>query len=323
VSPAAKPAEPELTTLPREPKTKSVTTKTAVHAACDPWSLQSHPAIVDVHRRVVDGRCVERLRVRSAALGKIVPVDVVLPAVDASTAGRLPVMTLLGGMSLAKRGPEVSVQYWTGLIDLDYVLDAVEGNAPPPHTASGIPADLMPAVKAAWAKSASRPRALYVLPHTDSSPRRADWQRYIAEELVSVVDTRYPTRATRAARGIDGLCLGGAAALLVALGHPGVYGMAGGVQAAMEYNPAITDRLKQLLNDGTPVPYLHVMTSTRDIYRTPIVAWRPTLEQLKAPHEFHEYIGGHNMSFYEKVGGPLMLLRFLTWFGSGEEKPYW
>ncbi len=297
---AADAAGPASITLPKEPRTKAVT----------------------LERRVVGGRCVERLRVRSAALGAVVPVDVVLPAVEPAAAGRLPAMTLLGGMSLAKRGPEVSMQYWTGLIDLGYVLDAVEAAAPPPPTAAGIPADLLPAVQGAWAKSASRPRALYVLPHTDVSPRRAAWQRYVAEELVALVDARYPTRATRSARGIDGLCLGGAAALLVALGRPDVYGMAGAVQPAMEYSQSINERLQQLRAAGTTPPYLHVITSTRDIYRAPIVAWRPTL-QLVARHEFHEYIGGHNMPFYEKVGGPLMLVRFLAWFGSGDEQPAW
>ena len=56
-----------------------------------------------------------------------------------------------------------------------------------------------------------------------SSPTIGDWERFIAEDLVAAIDTRYRTFAGRMSRGIGGHSMGGYGALRIAMKRPDVF----------------------------------------------------------------------------------------------------
>jgi S-formylglutathione hydrolase FrmB len=297
-------------------KTPNPTTSTPAEtaAACHRWTgLKSHPAIVSVTRRALGRRCVERLVVRSKARGRSVPVDVLLPDVDPATVGRLPTLTLLGGLAAAAQDPEGSVNYWTILVKLHRALDTLEAGTLTPRLEAGLRPAQRPLAASFLAQPVSRRAALYVLPHTETSPANPAMHAYLGQELVDVIDTRYPTRAERAGRGIDGICFGGVEAVLTALAYSETFGMTGVMQPAMELKESLkTGMLRSAAKARRP--HIHLLTSDRDNYHDGIVDLRGWMKTHHPDHEFHDYLGGHGFAFYENVGGPLTILRYLQWF---------
>jgi enterochelin esterase-like enzyme len=56
-----------------------------------------------------------------------------------------------------------------------------------------------------------------------ASPTTGDWERFIAEDLVSYMDTHYRTLANRASRGLAGHSMGGYGAVRLAMKRPDVF----------------------------------------------------------------------------------------------------
>lgn len=57
-----------------------------------------------------------------------------------------------------------------------------------------------------------------------NSPTIGDWETFIAEDLVSYVDSHYRTLATRESRGLSGHSMGGYGTMRVGMRHPEVFG---------------------------------------------------------------------------------------------------
>ncbi len=69
--------------------------------------------------------------------------------------------------------------------------------------------------------------------HYTDSPVRGGWERFIAEDLVSFIDTKYRTQRRAAARGIAGHSMGGHGAIKLAMKHPDVFGVAYGLNPSL------------------------------------------------------------------------------------------
>jgi hypothetical protein len=260
--------------------------------------------------------------IRSQARGRNVPVDIVLPNVDPATVGRLPTLTLLGGLAAALQAPEGSVNYWTTLVKLHRTLAILEAGTLTPKLEAGLRPTQREIVASFLAQPVSRRAALYVLPHTETSPANPKVHEYLGRELVEVIDARYPTRAERAGRGIDGICFGGTEAMLTGLAHPDTFGMTGVMQPAMELRGALENGLRRARAHATP-PRVHLVTSDRDNYHKAIFDLHQWMTTNYPDHEVHDYLGGHGFPFYENVGGPLTLLRYLLWFDGQKKAAPW
>ena len=59
----------------------------------------------------------------------------------------------------------------------------------------------------------------------DTSPTIGDYDTYISQELVALIDSKYRTLASRDSRGIMGCSMGGTCALHLAFRHPDVFGV--------------------------------------------------------------------------------------------------
>jgi enterochelin esterase-like enzyme len=69
-----------------------------------------------------------------------------------------------------------------------------------------------------------------------SSPTIGDYETFIAEELVSVVDSTYRTLPARDSRGITGCSMGGYGALHLALNYPDLFSVAAPMSAPYEWD---------------------------------------------------------------------------------------
>lgn len=72
-------------------------------------------------------------------------------------------------------------------------------------------------------------RSFYV----NSFDGRARYEDFFIQELVPAIDRKYRTLATRAARGVGGVSMGGYGALHLGMRHPDVFGSAGAQSAAL------------------------------------------------------------------------------------------
>lgn len=73
-----------------------------------------------------------------------------------------------------------------------------------------------------------------------SSPTIGDYETYISEELVRLIDDSYRTLASPETRGVTGCSMGGTGALHLGLRHPDVFGVAGVMSAYLvdtEHDP--------------------------------------------------------------------------------------
>lgn len=57
-----------------------------------------------------------------------------------------------------------------------------------------------------------------------NSPTTGDWESFVAQDLVSYIDSHYRTLATRASRGLAGHSMGGYGTLRIGMKHPELYG---------------------------------------------------------------------------------------------------
>ena len=77
-----------------------------------------------------------------------------------------------------------------------------------------------------------------------NSPTTGDWEKFIAVDLVSYVDSHYRTKATRASRGLGGHSMGGYGTFRIGMKYPDVFGSlysmsAGGVYESGEATPEL------------------------------------------------------------------------------------
>lgn len=63
------------------------------------------------------------------------------------------------------------------------------------------------------------------------------YETFLADELVSFVDSHYPTIASRNGRAITGLSMGGHGAMHTAMRHPDVFGAVGSTSGGVDFRP--------------------------------------------------------------------------------------
>jgi S-formylglutathione hydrolase FrmB len=170
------------------------------------------------------------------------------------------------------------------------------------------------------------------------SPIDAKYQfeTYIIKDVVSYIDTHYPTIADKTKRVITGLSMGGHGALYLALRHPDIFGacgsMSGGVDLqASKVKYEIANRMgpyksnKKLWQSNTIVNIVDTITSfppmiidcgIADYFYNAHKLLHKKLMAKKAPHTFLEMPGEHNW-FYWSNAIRFQLLFFDNFFGKG------
>lgn len=165
---------------------------------------------------------VDTLQVHSARMNRDIPVVVIVPdKMEASEP--CPVIYLLHGYS--KEAPVMGHKAW---------LTQSKPELPQIADERGV---------------------MFVCPNGSTSwywdsPINPDMQyeTFVCKELISYIDTHYPTLATRGNRAITGLSMGGQGALWSAIHHPDVFGLAGSTSGGVDIRqfPTNWDMMKNI-----------------------------------------------------------------------------
>jgi hypothetical protein len=133
--------------------------------------------------------------------------------------------------------------------------------------------------------------------------------RFIVDVLLPRVYEKTPALGTAAATGIDGVSLGGRAALLVGLSRPASFGAVGALQAAID-----DSEIKRFAELGAgalaanPALELRLLTSDRDHFLRVNQRLSAALSERKVQHRLLRVLGTHSYRFNRGPGSLEMLL---------------
>ena len=148
------------------------------------------------------------------------------------------------------------------------------------------------------------------------------YETYVAEELVAIIDRQFKTIPTAAGRAITGLSMGGHGALYLALKHPDVFGAAGSMSGGVDIRPFPNnwDMAKRLgtyaenktrWEEHTVINLLHLAQpgkpammidcGTEDFFYAVNEKLHQELLYRNIPHEYVTRPGVHNWEYWNKA----------------------
>ncbi|MBL7771011.1 MAG: esterase family protein [Flavipsychrobacter sp.] len=148
------------------------------------------------------------------------------------------------------------------------------------------------------------------------------YETYVSEELVAIIDRQFKTIPTAAGRAITGLSMGGHGALYLALKHPDVFGAAGSMSGGVDIRPFPNnwDMAKRLgtyaenktrWEEHTVINLLHLAQpgkpammidcGTEDFFYAVNEKLHQELLYRNIPHEYVTRPGVHNWEYWNKA----------------------
>lgn len=182
-------------------------------------------------------------------------------------------------------------------------------------------------------------RIIIVMPDADdswytnsSSTSQDKFEDYIAKDLVSEIDNRYPTIHNRYARAVAGNSMGGYGAVKLGIKYPQLFAFSGSLSGAFdaaenldELRPDFRAKLDEvfgqkgsrvrthndvfLLLDAPhegPYPYFYLGCGTEDFFLDTNRALVRKLSSLKIPYEYHETPGNHTWEYWDGALEPML-----------------
>jgi putative tributyrin esterase len=182
-------------------------------------------------------------------------------------------------------------------------------------------------------------RLLIVMPdaddswYTNSAAVAGDkFEDYIAKDLISEIDVKYPTIRARHARAIAGLSMGGYGAVKLGLKYPDMFAFVGSLSGALDaaqnldtLRPEFRAKLLEVFGKAgsrtrtendvfqlldapheTPYPYFYLACGTSDFFLDTNRAFVQQLSSRKIPYEFHETAGGHTWEYWDRALQPML-----------------
>ena len=142
----------------------------------------------------------------------------------------------------------------------------------------------------------------------------------LIQDVIGLIDRTFPVKAERAGRAIGGLSMGGYGAVKLGLKHHKLFASVNSHSGAVGFGPS--DRLKEpefqrIFGDSPKdgpedpfalveridhglIPALRLDCGTDDFLLDQNRAFHQHLEQLQVPHEYEEFPGGHDWSYWDK-----------------------
>lgn len=131
---------------------------------------------------------------------------------------------------------------------------------------------------------------------------------FVADDLLPRVVAEAPALTDRASTGIDGVSLGGRAALLVGFAHPDRFGAVGTLQAAVQDSEAAAFAARARAAIGKSPQRIRLLTSDRDPFAGPIGEMHRAFDEGRIEHDYLVIPGPHDYAFNRGPGGIEMLL---------------
>jgi len=133
--------------------------------------------------------------------------------------------------------------------------------------------------------------------------------RFVVEDVLPRVYRETPALGTAATTGVDGVSLGGRAALFVGFERPEAFGTVGALQPALDNEEAV--RVAQMAQEArgkNPAQSVRLLTSDEDYFLEPTRLLSRALLDHGVPHRFDVVVGNHSYEFNRGPGGYEMLL---------------
>lgn len=157
-----------------------------------------------------------------------------------------------------------------------------------------------------FAKEVSRREMIVVMPHVPQSTYAARgpassmaFLDFVVRDLVKYVDANYRTVASREARAIAGLSMGGFGAVMSGLTHPELFGHVGAFSGAFT---AGRERVLLAAVDALPggsAPYVYLACGNEDAVVDASRRFDALLTERTIPHEYREVPGGHTWEVWD------------------------
>lgn len=244
------------------------------------------------------------------------PIDVVVRAPERSAAGPTPVLFAFHGRGESLRGPKRGARGWLDDYDLE---KAAQRLAEPPLTKADfggfVTRERLERLNRALSRHPYRD-LLVVMPYLPDVLKRDDVFRngpaladFVTSELVPRVRREFPEIGA-GAFGIDGVSLGGRAALFIGFTRPKAFSTVAALQPAIDegelgrFTALAADALRE--NHALSI---RLVTSHEDYYREVVMAFASELNTAKVPHDFELLSGDHSYEF-NRGPGAIEMLRF-------------
>ena len=157
------------------------------------------------------------------------------------------------------------------------------------------------------------------------SEPRDRYEDFIVRDLISEVDAHYRTMASREARGVAGLSMGGYGSIKFGLKYPTLFSFAASMSGALNApddldsrNPEFRAGLVKVFGpDGNPareendvfvlaaaadparMPYFYLDCGESDSFLSTNRAFVALLQSRKFPYEYHEFPGAHEWKYWD------------------------
>jgi len=244
------------------------------------------------------------------------PSEVVVLVPRGARDTKFPVLVAFHGRGESLKGPKLGARGW---ID-DYTLGTTVRRLVTPPLVSedflGFVTDAR--LGALNARLLAHPyRGLIVvcpfLPdalHGDRGPQEGEGlARFVVDTLLPRVRAETPAIGTPETTGVDGVSLGGRAALFVGLSRPEAFGALGALQPAIDSEEAtVLGDLGKRAHEKNPKLALRLLTSNGDYFLEPTLVLARALDTRSVPNHVDVVTGPHSYDFNRGPGGYEMLL---------------
>ncbi|HSU41145.1 MAG TPA: alpha/beta hydrolase-fold protein [Polyangiaceae bacterium] len=281
----------------------------------DPRPAPFQPPAPRVSASAAPGRLPAEERTWSFPQTSVGRMSVVVVVPERAEGERFPVLIALHGRGETMKGPERGARGWVS----DYALGrAAERLAHPPlneHDFEGfVEGPHLALLNRALAAVPYRglivvcPYLPDVLSSDDPFAQAPHLAHFLVDELIPKVNAETPALGTPAATGIDGVSLGGRAAVTVGLLRPEAFGAVASLQAALDPRNAsdITTRAEHALAKN-PKLRLRLLTSSGDYYLGALTTIHGALRAANVPHDYVVVSGPHDYAFNRGPGALEML----------------
>ncbi|HEY6078438.1 MAG TPA: alpha/beta hydrolase-fold protein [Polyangiaceae bacterium] len=233
------------------------------------------------------------------------PMNAVVVVPERAADERFPVLITFHGMGEARKGPVKGARGW---IDDYGLLRAIERLQHPPLTAADLQgfADGARLAKLNAALAEQPYRGLVIVNSYTPDVLRGDepfskippLAKFVLDELLPRARRETPTIGTPQTTGIDGISLGGRAALSIALRSPEAFAAVGGLQPAFDLDNAGAVAQRALLaRQKNPALSFRLLTSDGDYFLASTKAISAAMKQAGVPHQLLVVPGPHDYPF--------------------------
>jgi iron(III)-salmochelin esterase len=282
----------------------------------DPRVAAGRPTAAHSPRRARTARKTHELR-WSFAEGPFGPTDVVISVPErAERSERFPVLIALHGRGESLKGRRRAARGWLD----DYQLGRAISRLQAPPLRAGdfeqfVAADRLAQLNAGLTEHPYAglivvcPSLPDVFKGESAFEETAQLAHFLVDVLLPRVYAKTPALGTPESTGIDGVSLGGRAALFVGLNRPRAFGSVAGVQAALGASELerISDWAVQARIQN-PLLVLRLLTSDNDYYLDGNERLSALLAQKGVPHQLTRVVGTHGYRFNRGPGSLEMLL---------------